>query len=62
MRISALYALLAAIPLAKAQTYPGFIVDIPTKLDVLYGDINVENGQQLPRAGKSRGDTTGEHC
>jgi hypothetical protein len=48
-----LYALVAAVPLVTAQTYPGFMVDIQAKLDVLYGDINVENGQQLPRAGKS---------
>jgi hypothetical protein len=52
MWTATIYTLLAAMPLAMAQTYPGFLVDIPTKLDVLYGDINVENGQQLPRAGQ----------
>lgn len=52
MRDAIFYALLSAAPLATAQTYSGFIVDIPNRLDVIYGDINITNGQQLPRAGE----------
>merc|ERR1711981_1200914 len=44
-----LSVLLTTAPLALAQTYSGFTVDISTRLDVLYGNISINNGQQLPR-------------
>jgi hypothetical protein len=51
MKFSAAQVLLAAVPLVTAQTYQGFLVDIPNKLNVIYGNISINNGQQLPRAG-----------
>jgi hypothetical protein len=53
MKGSAYYALLGSLSLASAQTFSGFFVDIQQKLEIIYGDISVNNGQQLPRAGIS---------
>jgi hypothetical protein len=51
MKDSILYTLLLAAPLATAQTYSGFEINISNELEVIYGDTTLKNGEQLPRAG-----------